>query len=145
MTNSIQLATACLALVLLTFAVGVRLLYVRTVEMREKRVHPQAASNSLQMAAKLQNVQAADNFRNLFETPVLFYALVAVAIASNYAPAWLLMGAWAYVALRVVHSVIHCTYNRVMPRFAAFGAGFVLLVILWTAFTVNLVGRSAAL
>ena len=79
MTPAIHLAIACLCLVLLTFAVGVRLLYVRTVEMREKRVHPQAASNSLQMAAKLQNVQAADNFRNLFETPVLFYALAAVA------------------------------------------------------------------
>ena len=69
MTTTVQLAVACFALVLLTFAVGVRLLYVRTMEMRAKRIHPQAASTSIQMAAKLQNVQAADNFRNLFETP----------------------------------------------------------------------------
>jgi hypothetical protein len=96
------------------------------------------------MSAKLQNVQAADNFRNLFETPVLFYALVGVAIASNYVPTWLVVGAWLYVALRIVHSLIHCTYNRVMQRFAAFGAGFVLLVGLWAAFTIGLIGKSAA-
>jgi len=68
--------------------------------MREKRVHPQAASTSLQMAAKLQNVQAAENFRNLFETPVLFYVPAAVSIGSRYTPDWLVVGAWAYVAPR---------------------------------------------
>lgn len=144
MTTTVQLAVACFALVLLTFAVGVRLLYVRTMEMRAKRIHPQAASTSIQMAAKLQNVQAADNFRNLFETPVLFYSLAAVAIASDYAPAWLAVGAWLYVVLRAAHSFIHCTYNRVMHRFAAFGSGFLLLVCLWVAFIVGLVSKSAA-
>jgi hypothetical protein len=114
------------------------------MEMRAKRIHPQAASTSIQMAAKLQNVQAADNFRNLFETPVLFYSLAAVAIASDYAPAWLAVGAWLYVVLRAAHSFIHCTYNRVMHRFAAFGSGFLLLVGLWVAFIVGLVSKSAA-
>jgi hypothetical protein len=137
------LALSAFALVVLTFVVGLRLLYVRSQEMREKRVHPQAASTSLLMAAKLQNVQAADNFKNLFETPVLFYALVASAIGSHYVPVWLVAGAWTYVALRALHSFIHCTYNRVMQRFAAFGAGFVLLVGLWASFVIGL-ARSVA-
>lgn len=144
MTTPIQLALACAALVLLTFVVGLRMLYVRTMEMRQKRVHPQAASTSLQMAAKLQNVQASDNFRNLFETPVLFYALVGIAIASDHTPGWLAMGSWAYVALRTAHSFIHCTYNRVMHRFIVFGCSFLLLVALWAAFIVGLVGKGAA-
>ena len=142
MTAPIQLVVACLTLVLLTVAVGLRLLYVRTVEMREKRVHPQAASTSIQMAVKLQNVQASDNFKNLFETPILFYSLVGIAIATNHTPGWLAMGSWAYVALRVAHSLIHCTYNRVMHRFAVFGCGFLLLTVLWVAFAVGLVGKS---
>lgn len=96
------------------------------------------------MAAKLQNVQAADNFRNLFETPVIFYALVATAIASNFTPVWLVAGCWIYVALRGLHSFIHCTYNRVMQRFAAFGAGFLLLVALWAAFVIGLASTSVA-
>jgi hypothetical protein len=144
MTTTVHLVVACLSLVVLTFAVGARLLYVRTMEMRDKRVHPQAASTSTQMAAKLQNVQAADNFRNLFETPVLFYSLASVAIASGHTPAWLAVGAWIYVGLRVAHSFIHCTYNRVMHRFAAFGLGFTLLVCLWVALTVGLASKSAA-
>ena len=133
-----------MAMVLLTFAVGVRMLMARTAEMRAKRVHPQATATSLQMAGKLQNVQAADNFRNLFEVPVLFYALVAVALAVGHTPGWLVLGCWVFVALRVAHSVIHCTYNRVMHRFTAYAIGFLLLVLLWAGFIVSLMGKGAA-
>ncbi len=124
MTNTAFLVASCLAMVLLTFAVGLRLLLVRMSEMREKRVPPQSASTSLQVAAKLQNVQAADNFKNLFEVPVLFYALCGVALALSHVPGWLVAGAWLFVLLRVVHSLIHCTYNKVMHRFPVFMAGF---------------------
>jgi hypothetical protein len=141
--NVTQLVVACLSLVLLTFFVGARLLYARVQEMRQKHIHPQAASTSVQMAARLENVQAADNFRNLFEVPVLFYALAAIALATSHTPGWLVNGAWAYVALRALHSLIHCTYNKVMHRFAAFLASFALLVGLWVAFFVTLPTASA--
>jgi hypothetical protein len=134
MNNIAYLLASCLAMVLLTFAVGARLLFVRVKEMREKRVHPQSASTSVQMAAKLHNVQAADNFRNLFEVPVLFYALVAVALATSHTPGWLVAGAWLFVVLRVVHSYMHCTYNKVMHRFPVFLLGFGIVVALWVAF-----------
>lgn len=137
-TNASQLIGAMLALVLLTVAVGARLLFTRVQEMRQKRIHPQAASTSVQMAARLENVQAADNFRNLFEVPVLFYALGAASLATQHTPSWLVMGAWAFVLLRVVHSFIHCTYNKVMHRLAAFLAGFGLLVALWASFFLSL-------
>jgi len=142
--NSIQLIGALLALVLLTFVVGARLLFTRVQEMRQKRIHPQAASTSIQMAARLENVQAADNFRNLFEVPVVFYALVAVALATQYTPGWLVGGAWAFVGLRMVHSFIHCTYNKVMHRLAAFLSSFALLVALWITFFLSLPGTNAA-
>ena len=125
-------------MVLLTFFVGLRLFAVRVREMREQRIHPQAASTSLQMANKLENVQAADNFKNLFEVPVLFYALCAVALASSHVPAWLAFGAWLFVVLRVTHSVIHCTYNKVMHRFPVFMLGFAVVVALWVGFFVTL-------
>lgn len=141
--NTTQLVAACLALVALTFIVGVRLLYTRVQEMRRKRIHPQAAATSVQVAARLENVQASDNFRNLFEVPVLFYALVAMALATAHMPGWLVAGAWTYVALRVVHSLIHCTYNKVMHRLAAFLASFGLVVALWVAFFVTLVPKAA--
>lgn len=135
---ALALAAAALALVLLTFAVGARLLYCRVREMRMRRLHPQAVATSAQMAGRLEDVRAADNFRNLFEVPVLFYALVGVAIGAGHVPEWLAAGAWLFVALRIVHSVIHCTYNRVMHRFAAFIGSFVVVVVLWVGFVATL-------
>ncbi len=137
-TNAMQLIYACLALVLLTFLVGARMFLNRVREMRQKRVHPQAVATSAQMASRLENTQAADNFRNLSEVPILFYALVAIALGTNNTPEWLVLGCWLFVALRVLHSFIQCTYNKVMHRLVAFMASFLLLVGLWVAFVVML-------
>lgn len=143
-TNTLHLIVAAAALVILTFLVGVALLASRVREMRAKRVHPQAVSTATKMAARLENVQAADNFRNLFETPVLFYALVGVAVGLGHIPSWLVLSAWTYVGLRIVHSVIHCTYNNVMHRLAAFMLAFILLVVTWVGYVFEIVARSAA-
>ena len=70
-------------MVLLSAIVGVRLVAVRIAEMRAKRLHPQAAADSRLMAVHLEQVQAVDNFNNLFELPVLFYALAAIALATG--------------------------------------------------------------
>ena len=125
-------------MVLLTFLVGLRLLAVRVREMQEQRIHPQTASTSLQMVNKLKNVQAAANFKNLFEAPILFYALCAVALAVSHVPTWLVLGACFFVVLRVAHSIIHCTYNKVMHRFPVFMLGFAVVVVLWVGFFVTL-------
>ena len=128
------------AMVVLSAVVGGALLAQRSAEMRRRRIHPQAVATSSQMATKLERTNIADNFRNLFETPVLFYALcLGMAITQSVTPA-MSAAAWAYVALRVLHSAIHCTYNRVMHRFAAFAAGFVLLIGMWLVFVLQLVG-----
>lgn len=125
-------------MMVLVAVVGVALLVQRVAEMRERRISPQRVATSTQMAATMQRVNIADNFRNLFETPVLFYALcLALAITQTATPA-MLGAAWLYVALRVVHSTIHCTTNRVNHRFAAFAAGFALLLGMWLTFTLQL-------
>ena len=136
--NTLSLLGAALAMVLLTLGVGLRLLYCRVREMRSKRINPQPASTSVQMAARLEDVRAADNFRNLFEVPVLFYALVATAIALGPVPGWLVTGAWLFVLLRYIHSAIHCTYNRVMHRLVAFITGFTVVVVVWLSFVLSL-------
>lgn len=139
-----QLIAAMAALVLLTFVVGIAMLVTRIREMRSKRLHPQAVATAPKMAMRLENVQPADNFRNLLETPVLFYALAAVAIGVGYVPPWLATGAWGYVGLRVLHSLIHCTYNKVMHRLLAFLSGFGLLVAMWLVYVVVLASANPA-
>lgn len=119
------------AMVALTAVVMARMLFERTRQMRAGRIHFRDIPSGSQMAARFADTRAADNYRNLFEMPVLFYlALVVTAIAGLVTPLSLGL-AWAYVALRVVHSAIHCGYNRVMHRFYAFLASNLVLWALW--------------
>jgi hypothetical protein len=74
--NETHLIGPLAAMALLVLVVGIRLFSVRVSEMRQKRVRPQAVATSLQMTAALERVQAADNFKNLFELPVLFLCAV---------------------------------------------------------------------
>ena len=132
-----------LALVLLTIVVGIVMYRQRVAEMRARRIHPQAVASAAHMMARLERTGAADNFRNLFETPVLFYAAALVIYAAQLTSAKYVALAWLYVALRLVHSVIHTTYNKVMHRLPAFMASFVVLAAIWglLAFDVAIVGR----
>jgi hypothetical protein len=136
--NAHQLVASCFVMVLLVVAVATKLLFSRVHEMQSKRIHPQAIATSAGMAARFDDLRTADNFRNLFEVPVLFYALVALALAVSYTPRWLVVCAWVYVALRIVHSFIHCTYNKVNHRFMVFALSLLLLVVMWTVFFITL-------
>lgn len=74
---------------------------------------------------------AAENYNHQFEAPVLFYALCLGAMVAGLGDELTVQLAWVYVALRVVHSIIHCTYNRVIHRFAVFSLSNVILIALF--------------
>jgi len=111
-----------LAMMALTFAVWLRMFVVRIGQMKRERIHPQKVATSAQAAALLTDSRAADNFRNLFELPVLFYAAVIVAAQTGQVTPVMLALAWAFVLLRIVHSAIQCSYNKVMHRFYSYVA-----------------------
>jgi hypothetical protein len=125
------LAWPAFAMVLLTFVVQVRMYISRIAEMRRLRIHPQAVATSARAAERFVDTRAADNFRNLFELPVLFYAALGVAFAIGAGDPFTLGLAWLFVALRVAHSSIQCSYNKVMHRFHAYLAGSLALLLLW--------------
>jgi hypothetical protein len=116
---------------LLTCLVAATMLRRRIVFYKANRVHPQKTATSAQMAATITDSRAADNFRNLFETPVMFYVAVLAVVAAGLVNIAYLVLAWAYVATRYVHSYIQCTSNVVMHRFYAFVASCTLLIGLW--------------
>ncbi len=72
------------------------------------------------------------NFMNLLEVPLLFYVVCLVYYVSGATAGNFLALAWAFVALRVAHSLIHLTYNRVRHRMLAFAASTVVLVVMWS-------------
>lgn len=126
-------------LVALTFLVSLVMVRRRVGEMKRERIHPQAVAMSAQVAQRLADSRASDNYRNLFELPVLFYFGVAVAVAAGVRDPWLLGLAWGFVALRIAHSAIQCSYNKVMHRFQVFVAGFLVLALFWIRLAVYLV------
>ena len=59
----------------------------------------------------------SDNLKNLFEVPVLFYALVLYLFVMREVDGVYVVAAWMFVAFRVAHSIVHCTFNWVRLRF----------------------------
>jgi len=59
-------------------------------------------------------------FMNLVEVPSLFYVVCMILFLSGAVTGVSLALAWAYLGLRVVHSLIYLTYNNVVHRFAVF-------------------------
>jgi len=73
----------------------------------------------------------ARNYHNLLELPVLFYTGCLVAYAANLVSQPLVNLAWVFVSLRLVHTAIHVTYNRVGHRMVVFISGFFVLLAFW--------------
>lgn len=71
------------------------------------------------------------NLNNLFEVPTLFYAVSILAIVLQVVSPLLLVLAWLFVGLRVLHSLIHLTYNHPLHRFVPFLASFLCVVVMW--------------
>lgn len=116
-------------MILVTFVVWI-VLYVRRIGyLRSNRIHAQKVATPEKVAELIpDDVQyPANNFRNLLELPVIFYALCLYLHVSGNVDSWYVIGAWLYVALRAIHSLIQCTTNIVMRRFAAYMASSVVL------------------
>lgn len=64
--------------------------------------------------------QVADNYNHLMEQPTLFYALALTVALSGHADGLNVALAWAYVASRIVHSLVQTTVNAVMIRLPVF-------------------------
>jgi hypothetical protein len=79
------------------------------------------------------------HFSNLFEVPVLFYVGAIMTYVTHQVNYWLVGCAWAYVALRYVHTYVHLTSNDVIVRFSVyFASGFVLL-LMWSSLLIQLI------
>ena len=120
-----------LAMFLWTVVVMLRNLQVRIVA-----VHRGELTNKyfelFRGAEPSEIVQKTGNhFRNLTELPPLFYIICLAVMFMGRTDVNFIVLAWSYVALRVGHSVIHLTVNKVPPRFFLFAASNIVLLIMW--------------
>jgi hypothetical protein len=74
------------------------------------------------------------NYMNLLELPTLFFPACLMFFVAQRVDVAVLATAWAYVALRAIHSAVHLTYNNVYHRLIVFTASNGVLVVLWVLF-----------
>jgi hypothetical protein len=86
------------------------------------RIDPQrlATPEAMQAAIPPHIHNASNNLRNLFELPVIFYATCLVIYLMQAVDMLHFYLAWAFVVLRGVHSLVHCSVNLVSFRFTAY-------------------------
>ena len=91
---------------------------------------PQKFIDDSELWAKMpaNATNAADNYNHLHEQPVIFYALMFYISLSQQADNIYMYFAWGYVGIRVVHSLVQITTNKVMHRFSLFALGSILLM-----------------
>lgn len=120
-----------LAMFLLVCIVAGTMLNRRITFYKTNRIHPQKTATSAQMAATITDSRAPDNFRNLFELPVMFYVAALTLYAMQTASMTQVLFAWGFVLGRYAHSFIQCGSNNVMRRFYAFLFSNFFLVAMW--------------
>ncbi|MDB5498436.1 MAG: hypothetical protein JWP28_2467 [Phenylobacterium sp.] len=121
-----------IALVLWTFVMWAWLYATRIPAIRaaNRPMAPAMTAADLNAMIPAQVRWKADNYNHLHEQPTLFYAvalILAVAGAGQGLNLWL---AWAYVAIRVVHSLIQALGNVILVRFSVFMVGSLVLLAL---------------
>lgn len=78
-----------------------------------------------------RETQIGNCFHNQMQVPVLFYAVVTLALIARKADLVFVAMAWLFVLSRLVHAYVHVTSNHVPKRFQAFLAGAVVLLLMW--------------
>ena len=118
-----------LAMMVLTAVVWFVLYARRIPAMKKARIPVQTYTTPDKSAELLPDEvnYPAYNFKNLCELPVLFYPLCLYLSVSGSVDIAQLVAAWAFVAFRVLHSVVHCTKNIVMWRFYCYAAAAMAL------------------
>ena len=122
------LLTPLLVLVLWTSAVFLLLAFGRVKYTK----NPQDAAHSKDLKGTMPDwvERAADNYNHLFEQPVAFYALtLCIAVINNF-DSFMVQLAWAFVVLRIMHSLVQLTFNLVLLRFFIFVMGWLVLALM---------------
>jgi hypothetical protein len=86
----------------------------------------------------IRATQIGNCYRNQFELPVLFYALIALALPLRHADLVIVMLSWVFVVTRFVHAGIFVSSNDLGRRSLAWFAGVLVLLAMWLYFALKI-------
>ncbi len=122
------LITPVVALVIWSLVMWVWMYATRIPAMQKAGIKPGQATKATMEGLPSANV--ANNYNHLMEQPTLFYAICFALQFLDQTQEINIGLAWAYVALRVVHSLIQATTNFIPLRFLVFSLASLVLVAL---------------
>ena len=139
MPTVLEFLTPVLVLVAWTFVMWLWMYATRLPAMKKAGIDPQEAAHPGSVAHRIPSRvrSVADNYNHLHEQPTIFYALMFFAAMTGGPDGFALRLAWIYVVLRVAHSLVQATVNKVLVRFLVFSAGTIVLLV----FTVRELAR----
>jgi hypothetical protein len=133
------------ALVALIFVVWFTLFVQRSRHMRQTPPRGEDFANHLAATRYFEPVEGAgNNLRNLFEMPVLFFALVPLLMITRQVDLVQVVLAWMFVLTRATHSFIHITTKAVWPRFLVYLLSSTVLLAMWIGFAVDMAAAAHA-
>lgn len=140
--NQSDILFPMVALVAWTFVVLLQIPYRRFGAVFAKDLDPDdfklGESERVSASVSIPN----RNYMNLLELPILFYVACLTAYLSDNQSSVVVVLAWVYVGLRVLHSLVHLSYNNVIHRLAVFAASNIVLAVIWLQLGIGLIGRS---
>ena len=137
--NQLLILQPAAALFLLT---GVVLIYMyarRLHFMFSHDVDPQSVATPELLSERLSKSvnNSSNNLKNLFELPVIFYALCAYLFITHQVDAVYVSAAWIFACLRMLHSLVHCTVNIVKVRFTFYMLSALVLLFMIVRFSIT--------
>lgn len=116
-----------LTLIAWTFVMWVWMYVTRLPAMQKAKIDLTEAARTGKVDLPHEVRRIADNYNHLHEQPTIFYALaLAMELMGAHHPLNIAL-AWAYVVIRIIHSLIQALVNYIPARFATFVAGSLVL------------------
>jgi len=119
-------------LMMLAWMAAVRLPYIASQVGRSPEWGEDVGQRTADLGAQMpKEIQwKADNYNHLLEQPTAFYAVAIGSAMVGLGVGLNLYLAWAYVILRIIHSLVHATINRVPLRFGIFLLSTLCLLVM---------------
>ncbi|WDE09417.1 MAPEG family protein [Thalassomonas haliotis] len=117
---------------LLTVVMTCWMFLTRVPAMKRLKIHPQKGQDTAKLKALLPEEvnRVSNNYNHLFEQPTLFYAVAISIAALGHVDSFYVGCAWSYTVLRIGHSLVQATIDRVMVRFGLFILSWLVLIVM---------------
>lgn len=123
-----------LAMVLLTFLVGIKVLLSRIKAVKQDGMNPHYFSLNRGSKQPEYLIKISQHYENLFELPMLFYTVTIIIYSTHSVDHLYIVLATLFVIIRYLHAYIHITYNHLSHRRNIFLIGTIILATMWLRF-----------